>query len=210
MKTTRIFLFLFFIFHFLQNKAQDTILVSNNFKYKIGAKFIGDMSGNLSLTPEMIPVYSGGFQFIKKLENSKSSFESGVYMISKAFALYQNTIYGVALNRIYYRNISVPLNLRFDTKVFYISGGLFFDYLVGENNSYWKDNNSGLDSRKLNFGFNINLGIEKSINKQLSLIIEGRYSYTLSSSRPGRDLEWPSFLNYGFALGLNYKFLRHA
>jgi len=211
MKVTRTFLLLFFIFHFLPTRAQDTILVYNNFKYKIGAKFIGEMSGDLSLIPESIPVYSGGFQIIRKFGNSRSSFESGVYMISKSLAQFQNTIYGIHLFSILYRNVSVPLNYRFDTKVFYISGGPFIDYLVAENGSNWKNYSPEFKySRKLNFGLNIILGIEKSISKKLSLMVEGRYFNTLSSSSIGRGIFGPSYLNYGFAIGINYKILRDS
>ncbi len=207
MKAAPTVFFLLFSFHLLQTKAQDT-LATNKFKYKLGAKFIGERSGDYSLTPENFPVYSGGFQFVGKLKNSRFSIETGIYMISKAVSYYRNTTYGIVLDRALFRNISVPLNYRFDTKIFYVSAGPFIDYLVSEDYSHSENRNDY--SRKLNLGVNINLGIEKSINKQLSIIVEGRYATTLTSSITGRGFYGPSYVNYGLAIGLNYKMPLHS
>ena len=156
------------------------------------------------MTPESFPVYSGGLQVTRQLKKSKSSIESGIYLNSKAVALYQNNI----LYRAITRNISIPINYRFDTKIVYIAAGPFIDYLVREDFSHWEYKNDY--SRKFNVGFNLNLGIEKSISKLFTLMVEGRYSTPLSSARTGRGFFGSSYVNYGFAVGVNYKLLRNS
>lgn len=207
MKTAATILFLLFTFHPFVTKAQDT-LATNTFKYKLGAKFIAERSGDYSLTPQNFRVYSGGFQLVRKIKNSRSSIETGIYMISKAVAYYNDTSYWRGLNRALFRNISVPLHYRFDTKVVYVSAGPFIDYLVIEDYSHSDYKNEY--SRKLNLGASINLGIEKSINKQLSLLVEGRYAVTLTNPDTGRCFYGPSYVNYGIAVGLNYKMRRRS
>jgi len=201
MKTILTLLFLFFALCSFQANAHDTISVNNISKYKIGAKFIGERSGDYSLTPQSYTVFSGGIQVIRQLKNSKSSIESGIYLTSKAVASY-------AYHELF-QNISIPINYRFDTKIIYIAAGPFIDYLVNENFSHGGQHDD--NSRKFNVGGNVNLGVEKSINKSLSLMIEARYAITLSSSSTGRrGFFGPSYTNYGFAVGVNYRLPRHS
>lgn len=181
--------------------GQDTTIVFNNFKYKFGAKFLVDKSNDYSLVSEGSTVTSGGVQIVRKFGKSRSSLESGVYIMSKAV--------GSGSSSIVYRNFSIPLIYRYDTKIFYIAGGIYADYLVEKKNNPKSYFYSSYRDRKLNLGLNLTLGIEKSISKQLSLLIEAHTINNLTSSKTDvDDLFSPSYSNNGFSIGINYKLLR--
>ena len=180
--------------------GQDTTIVYNNFKYKCGANFNINYSNDYSLVPDGSTVVSGGFQVVRKFKKSKSSIESGIYLMSKAVG--QSYDY----NRVVYRNLDIPINYRYDTKVIYISVGIYLDYLL------WKEYNqlppSYMPDRILNIGYNLTLGIEKPINKHLNLLIDGHILNNITHSKPDYKLFAPSYTNYGFAIGINYKLLK--
>lgn len=67
--------------------AQDTLIIYNNYKWKIGGKLISERSESQN-SPTTIPVFSGGFQALYKLGSTKSSIESGVYLRSVATEYY--------------------------------------------------------------------------------------------------------------------------
>ncbi len=146
---------------------------------------------------------SGGLQIVRRFGNSKSSLESGVYMMTKGAKFIDRYI-----STVVFRNLTIPINYRYDTKVFYVAGGLYADYLIGRQNSREEMSSMYLD-RELNFGFNLILGIEKSISKHLTLLIEGHRFNNLTSYESGGP-QWLEFglANTGFSIGLNYKVLR--
>ena len=203
MKTISIFLFLFSVFHIASAYAQDAYTAANHSKYKIGAKFIAERSGNFALTNSTRPVCSGGFQVIRQLKKSKLSIESGVYLNTKAIVGNEFIGPGHTVSR----HISVPVNGRFDISVdyfsIYISGGPFIDYMVEEDRYQW---NNYFLTRKLGAGCNINIGLERLITKSLSVLVEGRYAATLTPTYTNSINEIDlNYVNYGIAIGLNYK-----
>ncbi len=180
--------------------GQDTIVVFNNYKYKLGSKVLVSHSTDYTFTDDATFVTSGGLQIVRRFGNSKSSLESGVYMMTKAVDR--------QLSRILFRNLTIPINYRYDTKVFYVAGGLYADYLIGRQNAR-EELSSLYNDRKFNVGFNFISGVEKSINKHLTLLIEGHYFINLTSYRSAgpEGLEF-GIRNIGFSIGLNYKVLR--
>ena len=181
--------------------GQDTTIVFNNFKYKFGAKFLVDKSNDYSLVSEGSTVSSGGVQIVRKFGKSRSSLESGFYIMSKAV--------GSGSFSIVYRNFSIPLNYRYDTKIIYLAGGLYVDYLIKKEDNPKSNFYSTHHDRKLNLGLNLTVGIEKSISKQLSLLIEAHTINNLTSSKTEvDDLFSSSYSNNGFSIGINYKLLR--
>ncbi|HNR19916.1 MAG TPA: hypothetical protein PKN75_10750 [Bacteroidia bacterium] len=201
----RAFLILSFFFSLcvLKLEAQDTLIVYNNFKYKFGAKFLVDRSNDYSLTPDGSTVCSGGFQIVRRFGKSKSFLESGIYLMSKSLGTSSDYW------RIVYRNISVPFNYRFDTKVVYFAGGIYFDYLIKKEYQYEATPKSEMQDRKFNLGYTLAMGIEKQITKELNLLIEVHTINNLTYSYTNRgDLFSPSYSNNGFSLGINYKLLR--
>ncbi len=193
-------LFFIFITSSINVCGQDTLIVFNNYKYKIGGKLLVDHSMDGSLSGESSFVTSGGLQVVRRFGNSKSSLESGAYLMSKAS--------GSDFSRIIFRNLTIPINYRYDTRVFYIAGGPFVDYLVGRKNSN-EELSTTYNDRKLNLGFNLTVGIEKSISKQLNLLVEAHHFNNLTSYRTThRGYFSQSFVNNGFSIGLNYKLLQ--
>lgn len=193
-------LFIFSLLTCLASFGQDTTIVFNNYKYKIGAKILVDHSGDLTLTDDASFVTSGGIQVVRRFGQTRSSLESGLYMMTKAV--------GKNYERIVFRNISVPINYRFDTKVFYVAGGPFVDYLISRENPTEYAETLYTD-RDLNFGFNLTLGIEKSMGKHYNLLVEFHHINNLTSYRTtnGEFLS-QSFINNGFSIGVNYKLLK--
>ena len=198
--------------------AQDTIIVFNNFNYKIGLKFSSQGSADKSqFTNTYYNVSGGGIQLIRQINKSKFSLESGIYYSSKAKPYHQQYYYypNNYLNVIIiYSYLSLPINFRYDTKVVYVSGGVFFDYLVNKSNDYLINSirDYGID-RKFNIGYNLTLGVEKQISSKINFFVEGVLNKTLSWAKVTEghyliDSNFKTtFNNYGVTVGLNYKFI---
>lgn len=77
----------------------------NNYNFKLGLKFIADKSNDNNFTPYRTTVYSFGSPISYKFNNSKSSIESGLYMITKAIGITEE-------ESAILRNISLPVNYR--------------------------------------------------------------------------------------------------
>jgi hypothetical protein len=199
----KLLLILFFFTECLS--AQDTIVHYNNYKLKFGIKNIIDLAKDNSLTPNSIVVLGLGAQFVYRLSNSRSSIESGIYLITK----------GYAGDRYYNENntylfLSMPINFRYDTKIVYLAFGPYIDYFLKATNDYDPYYQGYFDDyRNWNLGVNINLGIEKYISKRIGVFTEFRSFINITPSRnnASSSFHW-SYQNYGVALGLNYKILK--
>jgi hypothetical protein len=212
--------------------AQDTLITGKNYKYKFGAKLQSERSiADNSILDNSFGVMCGGLQLIRKIANTKSSFESGIYFNTKAREYYARFLnenyagyYYTASYDVYYHYLSIPVNFRLDTKSIYFSVGVFFDYLLNHTNdertNYFisRDENYGVD-RKFLFGYNLNLGVEKSVSDNISVFMEARIAATVSSAKTdggfvldnGTDGNLGhSNINYGFGIGINYKLLRKS
>jgi hypothetical protein len=186
----------------------DTLIVANNYKFKVGVKGLYEKSGIPAFTPETKPVYNYGVQVIYKLGNSISSIESGIYHFTRSFDTQYKEIASsyYTLNRIAFKNIHIPLNYRIDTKITYFSFGVYADYLYSINadnlSEYMKE---GFVNKKINFGYDINIGIEKAISSQFSFFVEAESSVGLTSIHNKGEAK---LVNYGVAIGVNYKILK--
>ena len=201
-------------------RAQDTIVVDNNYTFKIGIKPCAEASADITQRSNGYNTYwqawRVGVQFIRKIiKKSRSSIESGIYYTTKAReyrAFYYP--YGYSNLIIYTDYLSIPINYRYDTKVIYVTGGIFVDYLVGHTSEYNINSiyDYGID-RKLNVGYNIAVGVEKQITRQMNFFAEGILFHTVSWPKvsAGHKLVESNFKttyrNYGVAVGLNYKLL---
>jgi hypothetical protein len=203
--------------------AQDTLISATNYKYKFGAKLISERSGNLNDNKKTFPVGCFGFQVVRKIRNSKSAFESGIYLNTKAreysIAFYDPLAvfpyYSIYTYDVYYYYLSIPVNFRVETRSIYFSIGAFADYLITRTTdveqSISSDKYYGTD-RKFLIGYNLNLGIEKAVTYRMNIFAEARSAVTVSSAKindGGFILNagnlGNSNINYGFALGVNYK-----
>ncbi|MBI3502446.1 MAG: hypothetical protein HY063_11705 [Bacteroidetes bacterium] len=206
--------------------SQDTIIVTDNYKFKIGGKFISEKSGDRAISPEMYPAYSGGIQIIDRIKKSNFSLESGLYYYNN---VYENSYFipdtAFPFGRYYtlpisYHNLSLPICLRYDTRLFYFSIGFYTDYLFSTSvlDGYSKQGNGFIRDasadRKINFGTISAIGLEKQFTKQFSFFVEARLLQNILSTKvdaahhlfPNHST-FPNIVNYGFALGLNYKIL---
>jgi hypothetical protein len=182
----KFFLCITIFFRFTVTQSQDTLIVSDNYKFKIGGKFISEKSGDATFSPDYYQTYSGGFHVIKRIKKSKLSVESGLNYHNKVYDisyLIQDTTFPFIR---YYNlpischNLSIPICLRYDTKLFYFSIGFYTDYLFstnvldGYNNlniGYIRDANA---PRKINFGTISTIGLEKQFVNQFSFFVEAR------------------------------------
>ena len=205
---------LVFIFFSIQIFAQDTLIVFNNYKYKVGIKLISEESGNPSISNETFPVYNIGVQIIRRIKQSKFSFESGIYYTNRAFKnTYARTYISgqtyFAHEPEYYHYLNIPVNIRFDTKLLYYSIGFYGEHFLFNSTEHEENNDSAIyigSIRKINVGVDFIIGLEKNINTDLNFFVEARTCNNLTSfilEYSSRD--YPSFVNYGFAIGINYK-----
>jgi hypothetical protein len=211
----------------LTSYAQDTIIYNKN-KYKFGLKMISENSGDNEWEEKTFHVWAGGIQVVRKIENTKYSFESGLYFNTK---VKQHSVeykvedpnsyppYRDFLQEFYYHYLHVPFNFRLDCRSIYISSGIFGDYLLYR--SKWEYEDRFRDSidfkgedRKFGFGININTGLETPISQNISLFVEARYAVTITSAKTGKGLTTDNIhstfsnSNYGFAIGINYGYTK--
>ncbi len=196
-------------------KAQDTIIVNDNFTFKGGIKLCSEASADVTQHANTYHgVGCGGIQLIAKIKKSKSSIESGIYYTTKAKNYSPSYFFSYSRMVVRYHYLSIPVNYRYDTKVIYLAGGVFFDYLLNCSSSYSFDDiyNYGID-RKFNIGYNVAIGMEKQISRTINFYVEGLLLHTVSWPKVEkghglieRNLK-TTFRNYGVGLGVNYKFL---
>ena len=157
------------LFSQILTAQNDTLIIANNYKFKVGVKGLIENSGAFYLTPETKRVYNIGAQVIYKLGNSKSSIESGVYYYTRSFYISDQYVYAESI----YRNIHLPINYRLDTRIIYFALGFYVDYLlVTEIIEPWKNNELLKNDKNLIFGYNVNIGLEKAISPQFSFFVE--------------------------------------
>ena len=208
----------FFTTSILHCNAQDTL---NNFKIKIGLKYISESSSFHVLTDSAsYHVNSLGVPLIIQLGHSKSSFETGLYLINKKEEYPMNSpgfYYGSRENTlITFHNIRIPVNYRLDTRLIYFSAGFYIDNLVSYSSTP-KDTADLIDitsfGSRLKIGFNLNIGVEKDFNKHFSVFVEARFASDIPGSyiRPGFGYEYGDPIqNLGFGMGINYKLSHKA
>lgn len=200
--------FLFLALPFVGVTQNDTLIVANNYKFKIGIKGLFEKSGVPNLTPETKPVYNFGIQGIYKIGNTKSSIETGVYHYTRSFdSQYKdiNSSYYI-LNEITYRSIHIPINYRLDTRIIYFSLGFHTDYIYNlEADNFSEYIKNGFEKKKITMGYNGSIGLEKNISPQFSFFVEAVSSVDITSIHNKGDFK---LVNYGFAIGVNYKILK--
>lgn len=211
------FIFLFICVSSLSIKGQDTL---SDFKFKIGLKYIPEHSSFHVLTDTTsYLVHNIGVPFIIRFGKSKSSIETGLYLINKKEVYLTNATYiyygyhfeFLEQNRLNLMFIRIPVNYRLETRIIYFSSGFCIDNLIkitsASANSKIDIDEDSFGSR-LKIGFNINIGIEKNLNNNLSFFIESRFSSDIPDSYFSPEIIYANgdpLQNFGFGIGFNYK-----
>ena len=222
MSKRRLILFTVFCLMAFNSNSQDTTIYINDYKIKLGFKLTAEKC-QYDFEEGGYRLFSGGIQIVDRIKVSASSFESGLYLLPTATRYSKSSIYTDPLGNIYnqhfdfdieYYYLTIPINYRFDTKLFYFAGGLFINSLLfryGEYLTYTDSIEDYKTDRKFNWGWNLTIGLEKHISDNLNLFVEGKYVNTISSFKTdgnfilnNKSLE-ASFTNYGISVGLNYK-----
>lgn len=176
--------------------AADTLSYKN--KLQCGLKLITEKSGLHSLVPLTKVVNSVGIQIIKPVYKSTWQFESGLFAYSRAIS------YSHLSDKkfILFRYLSIPLNCQISSKYLFVSTGLSVDYLIKQNLNNWLNKNQYILS-KFSLGYNLNVGVQKSIN-QFNIYLEARFNRLLTSLYQSNLAFDPSFRNIGLGIGVNY------
>ena len=208
MRTRQLFFWLLICVQTLVISGQDSLSRTKP-KITIGTKVIWERSGFPILVPEIASVYSGGLQLLKPMNIRFLQIETGVYLNSRAFAEYFDPWYGgTGYHYITFRYLSVPLNCRFNTKYFYVSGGPNADFYINQNTDKWTSN-SEMPVRKFVFGVNTNAGLHLTFKNKITVFFEARFSRTIVSPLENYYKDKDSFSrNIGLGFGFNYSF-RH-
>lgn len=218
---------LFTLLFFTSTFAQDTLITANDHRFKVGVKFNFEKSGDYyyEYDHDGNNVICFGVQAIRKIKQTKSSFESGIYFTTKVkqySARYTNTYnptppyyYNFPLT-VYHHYLTIPINYRLDTKSIYFAAGLFGDinlYHNARTNEEYVDSIQHYSTgRNFYLGWNVNLGMEKSISYRMDIYVEARLAVTVSSLKKEDGGFFmttgnigSSNVNYGFGVGANYK-----
>jgi len=187
------------IIGFCQN---DTLVINDNYKWKVGVKGLFEKSQIPVLSPIKTNVYNFGVALFYKLGKSNSFIETGLFSLNRKFYLLYN---------IDYRNIQIPIKYRLETKIIYLDIGIYGSYLLTKK-VLNKDKNykETTNDRRFNIGYTGAIGIEKNISKQFSIFVEAEVSTDLTSTVNEVPFFYfngsnPFYTNYGFSLGINYK-----
>jgi hypothetical protein len=205
--------------------AQDTVLVYNNYKYKVGFKLIQEstLDNSMPNSGEYLFVKSFGFQLLRKTSTRGLSIETGLYWMNKGNQFLYLDGSKERTAAFYYHNLSVPVCFRFDTRTIYFSLGGYADLLLyrsrGLFNNIFADSAATVfNDRKFKLGVMATIGIEKEISKTLTFFFEGRLLGDVATSRTeyydtrkekilNKPFFGDGFTNAGGAIGINYKFL---
>jgi len=232
MKAKLTTLTLFTLLFALSTFAQDTLITANDNGLKVGIKCNFEQSGDYynEYNSGGNHVIFFGFQAIRKIKKTKSSFESGLYFTTKIkqySARYTNThkptppYYNNFTMTVYHHYLTIPINYRLDTKSVYFAAGLFGDINLYHNARTYEEyvdsiQHYGTD-RKFLIGWNVNLGLEKSISYRMDIFVEARFAVTVSSLKKEDGGFFmtsgnigSSNVNYGFGVGANYKLGRKS
>jgi hypothetical protein len=172
--------------------GQDTVIVYNNYKYKIGVEFISDKSADFSLNNDLTRVYGGGIQIVKKIKDGHYSLLSGLYYQNRAL------LYGYL-----YHTITYPLGMRYENKIFYFSAEGYINYILKQEIFIPI---SGDDRyRKFNTGIILSIGIEKQICKRLDFFMVAHFMNSVTKTLKEERNAYSYIENRGISLGLNYK-----
>lgn len=219
-----VFLSLFFANNLF---AQDTVLVYNNYKYKLGFKIIEEstLDNSMPHSGRYLFVKSFGLQLLRKTSTPTLSFESGLYWINKGNDFLYHDGYGESYATFYYHNLTIPVSIRFDTQIIYFSVGAYADLLLYRSspyfNNYYADSAATVfNDRRFKLGVMTTIGIEKEISKTLTFFLETRLQGDVTTSRTEyydtrkEEILHKPFFGQGFtsaggAIGVNYKFLRN-
>lgn len=202
MPTRQLFFWLFICTVTSVISRQDSLSLTKP-KIIIGTKVIWEKSGDWSLVPQSQSAYSFGLPILTQFNNKFFQLETGLYLNSKA--LVYGSYWNEELLYLIFRYISVPINLRINTKYFYISAGPNFDYFVSQNSDNWPNYYyPKADMYRFTFGINANSGFQMTLHKT-TIFIESRYSTNISPW----ERVWPfkyqrNFRNIGIGLGLRY------
>lgn len=199
---------------FAQN---DTLIINNDYKWKIGVKGLLDRGivelpspsfGTRDISEQSI-LFNYGTQFIYNLPMKFASIETGILYITRIsyyeflFPL-QTNVYSLYVRKTF-NNIHLPLKFRIDTKFFYLTLGGYMEYLVSTStNREDLFRNTVLEKEKynpLNFGFTSSLGFEKHLTYTTSIFIEAVFSSNLTYLNEHQH----RLQNYGLGMGLNFK-----
>jgi len=200
-----IILILFLAFSTPLFAQNDTLIINNDYKWKIGVKGLVERSGIPSFAPANERVYNYGAILSYKLGKSRNFIETGVYSFTRMFS--------ADFISITQRNIRIPLSYRLETKSIYFTVGFYGSYLI------YKDPHATLPvyleknkDREVNLGYSLSLGIEKNVSSNISIFIEFESLNDLTSAYLNtryKSLSFvdnnASYLNYGVAIGLFYK-----
>ncbi|OFY86751.1 MAG: hypothetical protein A3K10_10105 [Bacteroidetes bacterium RIFCSPLOWO2_12_FULL_31_6] len=171
-KTKLLLLILLFYCREIHSQDQDSS------KFIIGIKGLNEMTGATALVPDKQKVYNYGLLTIYRLGKSKSSIESGVYLIKRK----------IGIGDYSFNFVHFPIKYKINFYIFYFSGGLYLDRYFGHNNNKF-------DS-ETNYGFALSLWLEKNIYKRVGILLE----LESTSNLTGQE----KFANYGIALGIKY------
>lgn len=149
---------------------------------------------------KVVSNYIGGFQLIERIKTTRSAFETGLYLFPTAAMYTKNYVYIDPIGNVYnqhfifdvqYYYLTIPINYRIDTRLFYFSGGLFFNNLLfryGEFLTYTDSIDNYQTDRKFNWSWNLSLGLEKHVSDHINLFVEAKYVYTVSSFKTEGNL----------------------
>ena len=214
MKTIILILFLAFSTPlFAQN---DTLIINNDYKWKVGVKGLLEKSKAYTYNDKIVNYGVNLIYAINK--NGSLNLETGLFFIKRVFSLdysenYKSKPYLLAFNRY---NIDIPINFMVRKKVFnkiflYSSFGLYAEYnlknfRVSNDNIFYNK----VQMNKFVIGYNFNFGIEKEISNHLSITIDFETSKNISPILKD-DLYYMLLIrnhpyqNYGIGIGINYK-----
>lgn len=196
---------------FAQN---DTLIVNNDYKWKIGVKAMVERGNFIDwgLPYDTSPndlFYNFGLQLARKVSITNFSIETGIFSLRRGFyyptkqSYTENPTDSILIQtRKTFKNIHVPFRVKYDLNFIYMSLGFHADILYETNindNTSFRNEHKNFEN-KISYGFNGNVGIEKNISNKFSTFIELEFSNNITTIWEGTTLS-----NAGLAFGINYK-----
>ena len=167
---------------------------TNNFT--IGAKIYFDNSGNPGLNEYQLNVVNYEINLTQSISNH-FGIQTGIHVVTKATVL-------VALP-FYYHYISIPLGVKYQNRLFYSMAGVFVDINYNQSSKKTYEFYNLPRIPKSNYGFYYGIGLEKEINRKVSLSFDFRELVDFESKDKKRTTWRFGMITYGFSFGVNIK-----
>ncbi len=193
MNIKKLVVFILSLLSYFIGNAQNTDTTK---KITIGAKIYFDNSGNPGLNVYKLDVVNYEINLTKSISNH-FGIQTGIHVVTKATVLEELPFY--------YHYFTIPIGVKYQNRLFYSMVGAYVDINYNQSSKKTYEFYNLPSIPKSNYGFYYGIGLEKEIDRKVSLSIDFRELVDFESKDKKRTTWRFGMITYGFSFGVNIK-----